>query len=302
MSYVYERGLFYKMVHKINNGNIYISVESLGAELRSLCDVHGTEYLWQGDKDIWSGQSPTIFPMVGRQKDNIHIYEGKSYEMENHGFASICNFRVQEKLSDKLVLRLEDNSKTLKMYPFKFCFDVSFELSGNSMYVRFKVTNTGDKPMPYAVGGHPGFRVPIEDDEQFEDYYLKFDCVENCDAPHLVRDAMAEAKDYIPVLNNTQYLSLNHDMFNKGVLILENLKSRGVELLSHNSGRGVRVDFEGFDNLALWQVKKGNFLCIEPWTSPGTFTDESMSLEKRKGIILLNPGETDEHGYKVTFI
>ncbi len=290
------------MIHKINNGNIYISVDGLGAELRSICDVHGTEFLWQGDPKVWEGQSPTIFPIVGRQKDDIYIYDGKEYFIENHGFATACNFRVHEKYSDKLVLRLEQNKYTLERYPFEFCFDVCYELSDNSLYVRFKITNNSKKPMPYAVGGHPGFRVPIEEDEQFEDYYLRFDQVETCQAPHLIRDAMAEAENYIPVLENSQYVKLTHDMFNKGVLVLETLKSRGVELLSQNSGKGIRMDFEGFDNLALWQMNNGNFLCIEPWTSPGSFTDESRLLEKRKGIIMLPPGETAEHGYKITLI
>ncbi len=290
------------MIHKINNGNIYISVDSLGAELRSLCDVHGTEYLWQGDADVWAGQSPTIFPIVGRQKDNTYLYEGKEYFIEDHGFAAACNFRVHEKYSDKLILRLEQNKYTLERYPFNFCFDVCYELSQDSMYVRFKITNTGEKDMPYAVGGHPGFNVPMEDDEQFEDYYLKFDYSENCSAPHLIRDAMADAENYIPVLNDTQYLQLNHELFQKGVLVLETLKSRGVELLSKNSGRGIRMDFEGFQNLALWQMKNGNFLCIEPWTSPGSYTHESRLLENRKGMIMLPAGETHEFGYKITLI
>ena len=290
------------MIHKINNGNIYISVDGAGAELRSICDVHGTEFLWQGDPNVWAWQSPTIFPIVGSQKDDTYIYDGKEYVIEKHGFAAACNFRVHEKYSDKLVLRLEQNKYTLERYPFGFCFDVCYELSDNSLYVRFKITNNSDKVMPYAVGGHPGFRVPIEEDEQFEDYYLKFDQVETCQAPHLVRDAMAEAKDYIPVLDNSQYIKLTHDMFNKGVLVLETLKSSGVELLSQTSGRGIRMDFEGFDNLALWQKGNGNYLCLAPWTSPGSFTDESMLLEKRKGIIMLPPHETAEHGYKITLI
>ena len=290
------------MIHKINNGNIYISVDGLGAELRSICDVHGTEFLWQGDPKVWGGQSPTIFPIVGRQKDNTYIYDGKEYFIEDHGFAAASNFRVHEKYSDKLILRLEQNKYTLERYPFEFCFDVCYELSDNSLYVRFKITNNSKKPMPYAVGGHPGFRVPIEEDEHFEDYYLKFDQVENCSVPRLVRDAMEEPKEYVELLANTQYIKLSHEMFNKGVLVLETLKSRGVELLSQNSGKGIRMDFEGFDNLALWQMRNGNYLCIEPWTSPGSFTDESRLLEKRKGIITLPPGETAEHGYKITLI
>lgn len=291
------------MIHKINNNNIYISVDSKGAELCSLCDVHGLEYIWQNTDDSWNGHSPILFPIVGGQKDNQYIYNGVTYPIQFHGFAMKSKFKVVEKLSDYLKLRLRENSETLSQYPFKFTFDVSFELSNDSVYIRYIITNNDEKVMPFAVGGHTGYPVPLEKDENFEDYRLKFDCIENCQAPVLTGGMTAEAEEFMPFLNNTQYIDLNHEMFAKGVIVLENLKSRGVELYSKNSGRGVRVDFEGFDNLGLWQNPKGgNFICIEPWSSPGTYSDPSGLLEKRKGMTLLKPQETAEFGYKITII
>ena len=39
----------------------------------------------------------------------------------------------------------------------------------------FRVTNTGDATLPFCVGGHPAFNVPMGDavDEAFEDYVLE---------------------------------------------------------------------------------------------------------------------------------
>ncbi len=291
------------MIHKINNNNIYISVDTEGAELCSLCDVHGLEYVWQNTDGSWDGHSPVLFPIVGAQKDYQYIYGGVTYPLPNHGFAIKSKFRVVEKFSDVLRLRLRENSDTLAQYPFKFTFDVSFELSNDSLYVRYIVTNNDEKIMPFSVGGHTGYPVPLEEGEKFEDYRLKFDFVETCQAPILTRGMTAEAEEFMPVLQNTQYIDLNHEMFSKGVIVLEHLKSRGVELYSKNSGRGVRVDFEGFDNLGLWQNPNGgNYLCIEPWSSPGTHSHPSGLLEKRKGMTLLKPNETAEFGYKITII
>ena len=291
------------MIHKINNNSVYVSVDTEGAELCSLCDVHGLEYIWQNADGSWDGHSPVLFPIVCAQKDHQYICDGKTYSLENHGFASKSKFKVVEKLSDMLRLRLRENSETLAQYPFRFTFDVCFELSNDSIYIRYIVTNNDDKIMPFAVGGHTGYPIPLEEDEKFEDYRLKFDFVEDCQAPVLTRGMTAEAEEFMPVLENTQYIDLNHEMFGRGVLVLEHLKSRGVELYSKNTGRGVRVDFEGFDNLALWQNPNGgNYLCIEPWSSPGTYSDPSGLLEKRKGITNLAPGETAEYGYKITII
>ena len=291
------------MIHKINNNSVYVSVDTEGAELCSLCDVHGLEYIWQNADGSWDGHSPVLFPIVCAQKDHQYICDGKTYSLENHGFASKSKFKVVEKLSDMLRLRLRENSETLAQYPFRFTFDICFELSNDSLYIRYIVTNNDDKIMPFAVGGHTGYPIPLEEDEKFEDYRLKFDFVEDCQAPVLTRGMTAEAEEFMPVLENTQYIDLNHEMFGRGVLVLEHLKSRGVELYSKNTGRGVRVDFEGFDNLALWQNPNGgNYLCIEPWSSPGTYSDPSGLLEKRKGITNLAPGETAEYGYKITII
>ena len=155
------------MIHKINNNKVYISVDTMGAELRSLCDVHGLEYLWQGGEK-WNQQSPVIFPIVGKPKDFKYIYGGKEYEIANHGFAMTKEFKVAQKRSDKLVLRLREDEETYKSYPFMFTLDMCFELHDDSLTVRFVVTNNDEKDMPYSLGGHPGFRVPLESDEKFE--------------------------------------------------------------------------------------------------------------------------------------
>ena len=290
------------MIYKINNGNIYLSVDTMGAEMRSLCDVHGLEYLWQGQKGVWEGQAPILFPIVGAQKDGQYFYNGKTYEIGNHGFAAAQNFKLLQKYSDKLVLSLSENEETLRQYPFKFQFTIGYELSGDTLTVRFRVQNHDDKDLPFAVGGHPGFRVPLEDDEEFSDYALKFPFRENCNSPRLKRNEVTEPQDSLPVLQNSDTLPLSHGLFSNGVLILRHLVSRSVSLYSKNSGRGVRVDFEGFDNLGLWQMNNGNFLCIEPWSSPGTHSAASGLLTERAGITLLPPEETAEYSFSVTII
>ena len=100
-----------KSVHKINNSNIYISVDSFGAELRSVCDVHGEEYLLQ-DRSCWGAQAPILFPIVGKPKDGKYKIEGKTYEIGNHGFARECNFKVLEKRSDAISFSLRESAET----------------------------------------------------------------------------------------------------------------------------------------------------------------------------------------------
>ena len=37
--------------------------------------------------------------------------------------------------------------------------------------------NTGSGKLPFTIGGHPAFNCPLCDDEEFEDYFVKFDKV-----------------------------------------------------------------------------------------------------------------------------
>ena len=59
-----------KNIKIIKNNYLTVQVNLHGAGLWSVKDQDETEYLWQGDKAIWSGQSPILFPIVGRLMDD----------------------------------------------------------------------------------------------------------------------------------------------------------------------------------------------------------------------------------------
>ena len=46
------------MIYTIQNEFLTVRVEDLGAQLSSIQAPDGTEYLWQGDPDIWARRAP----------------------------------------------------------------------------------------------------------------------------------------------------------------------------------------------------------------------------------------------------
>lgn len=74
------------MFYTIQNDYLKVTVNSLGAELHSIQSADGTEYLWQGNPDVWDGQAPNIFPYVARLTEQKYTYGGKEYTMKIHGF------------------------------------------------------------------------------------------------------------------------------------------------------------------------------------------------------------------------
>ena len=76
------------MIYTIENEYLSVSVEDIGAQLKSIYHKKSeTEFLWQGDPKYWKGRAYNLFPIVGRLYDGKYTYNGKTYELERHGFA-----------------------------------------------------------------------------------------------------------------------------------------------------------------------------------------------------------------------
>ena len=54
------------MLYTIQNSQMRVTIDSLGAQLMSITAADGTEYLWGGDEAYWRNRAPNLFPYVGR--------------------------------------------------------------------------------------------------------------------------------------------------------------------------------------------------------------------------------------------
>jgi galactose mutarotase-like enzyme len=71
----------------------------------------------------------------------------------------------------------DENTKTV--YPFDFEFRLKYTLQENQLELQYIVDNSGDKLLWFSVGGHPAFKVPIEEGLAYEDYRLVFNQTED---------------------------------------------------------------------------------------------------------------------------
>ena len=291
------------MLHSLNNNKIYITVDSIGAQLRSIADLHGVQYLWQGSDKYWRDSAILLFPIIGALRDKKALINGEYYSMPSHGIARGYSFKKIESGADALAFEMKSNEETKKMYPFDFTYQISFELTDMCLTQRITVINDGDAPMPYTLGCHPGFNVPFDADEEFGDYVIKFEKAETCDSPTIEKPSSIILEDKrMEVLQNSDTLSLTHEMFYNDALILENIKSRSVTLMSTNTYKGVQVDFDGFDYLGLWQFKDAPFVCVEPWTGTATTNKESDDFASKRGMKTLNKNERAEYIMRISLV
>lgn len=283
----------------IQNDLLKVSVKTKGAELDSIYHKkHQLEYLWSGDPAIWGKKSPILFPIVGTLKNDTYYYDNKPYELSRHGFARENDFVVVDQSETMVSLSLKSSEGTVKNYPFSFELIITYTITEASITVTYKVVNAGNEIMYFSVGGHPAFKVPLEKDSSYEDYYLEFDRNEHAGRWPISPDGLIESLP-TPLLENTNRLALTHELFSKDAVVFKHLASHQVSLKSDKTARGLTFDFAGFPYLGIWAAKNADFVCIEPWYGIADSVTTSQQLIEKEGILKLEAGDDFESKWNV---
>ncbi len=275
----------------IENESLRITINPVGAELTSLFNkATGREYLWQADAAYWPKHSPVLFPIIGTLKDNHYYFEEKEYQLSRHGFAREKTFTVTMKSATTVAFELTDDAATRAVYPFQFTLSLQYTLEENRLSVAYHVTNNGNAAMYFSVGGHPAFKMPIEEGLAYEDYYLLFNNIETTGRWPINAVGLLE-KNPVPLLNNTQLLPLTKELFYKDAIVIKHPASNEVQLKSDRHPAGLSFSFEGFPFLGIWAAKDADFLCIEPWCGVADSVNSQPLLAQKEGIETLAPGD-----------
>ncbi|MBP5292656.1 MAG: aldose 1-epimerase family protein [Clostridia bacterium] len=280
------------MLHTIENEQLKVVIEEKGAQLMSIqTKADGCEYLWQGDKTYWGDRAILLFPICGRLVEGKYTYKGKEYEMSIHGFLRGQHLAITSKTDTSATFTLSANEDTLREYPFHFMYQITYTLNGNKLETRICVTNTGTETMPFAVGGHPGFNVPLVKGESFSDYYVEFS--EKAPIKKLILSEtcfMTPDKVDFPLEEGKIY-RLHHDMFDNDAIFVTDM-AESVSLKSTKSEKSVTVSYPGFPYLGFWHKPKTEapYLCIEPWH--GLPSDEGVvdDLDTKHDMVRLPAG------------
>jgi galactose mutarotase-like enzyme len=269
-----------------------ISIAEKGAELQSLfrTDLR-LEYLWSGDPAFWGKFSPVLFPIVGGLKDNTYFYKGQAYQLGRHGFARDMEFSVQSQSNKAVVLVLNSNEATKKVYPFDFSFELGYLIQHDTLTVSYTIINTGKETLYASVGAHPAFKIPLTDGTKYEDWYLEFAQTEHTGKWPLTKEGLIEAAP-IPCLENTNVLALNKPLFYGDALVFKDLQSTAISIKSKQSTHGLSMQFEGFPYYGIWAAKDADFVCLEPWCGIADNATTNQELTNKEGIHAIEQGSS----------
>lgn len=285
----------------IENDFLKATINPIGAQLSSLINkATGTELMWQADEKFWPWHAPNLFPVIGSLINNQIIVHGKPYTIETrHGFVRVSEMLPIESTDSQAKFSLPYSAHTLEMYPFKFEYQVIYDLIDNALRVTYKVINLDAGSIYFSVGGHPAFNVPFHAGEKYEDYYLDFE-VEEPLVEHLLNTEGFFNGETRPVKLDGKKLFLTRNLFDNDALIFKNLKSRQVTIRSTQHNEHITVDFPHFNYLGIWAKTGADFVCIEPWLGCADSAGAPKELKQKEAIQKLDHGHVFETAFFVS--
>ncbi|HVW95214.1 MAG TPA: aldose 1-epimerase family protein [Mucilaginibacter sp.] len=284
----------------LENDFLKIAISTKGAQLTSFYNKKTqTEQLWQADPEVWPWHAPNLFPVVGGLINNELLVDGKAYSMGRHGFARQSEFILLENDEEHAMFSLPSNEKTLAVFPYKFDFQVLYTLIDNALRVTYKLISHDKKTVYFSVGAHPGFRVPFNEGEKYEDYYLEFEAGEKLVTHMLSADGFFNGDEH-PVDAPNGKLRLTRDLFNADALVFKNLQSREVTIKSDRHDKSLSVEFPHFNYLGVWAKPGADFVCIEPWLGCADTAGKQADISQKEDIQQLEPGHVFEAAFFIS--
>lgn len=282
------------MIYTVQNKYLKVRVAQFGAVLTSIqSQKSGHEFLWQGDKSVWNGQSPILFPIIGKLLDDKCRIDGREYEIIRHGLARHREFQCIAERENELVFLQKSDEETKKAYPYDYELYITFTIDKNSLTVTHMVKNPNAKTMYFSLGAHPAFNCTLGDK-------LVFEKQETLVSERIDHDSVITGETDL-ILENSDTLLLTEHLFDKDALIFEGVQSDFVTLHREAARTKIRFTFGDAPFLAIWAKPAAPFVCIEPWYGVNDSYDRKDDFSEKRGIVALPAGEEFSFSWKAEF-
>ncbi len=282
---------------RIASGALAAEISPDGAELQSLTDAQGRQYMWSGDPAFWTGRAPLLFPIVGRLNDDRLRVDGKVYSLEKHGFARRSRFELIRHDASLAAFRLTDSPATLAVYPFAFQLDAQFALVDATLEMTVTVRNPGDAPLPASFGYHPAFAWPLPGGER-EGHEIVFERNEPAPLRRITPEGLIDpAPRASPIVGDR--FTLADVLFEDDALVWTDLNSNR---LTYGTPHGAQLDiaFPDTGAIGIWTRPGAGFVCIEPWAGHADPVGYAGPFADRTGSFQVPPGADRQFRMNVT--
>ncbi len=252
--------------------------------------------------------TPILFPFPNRIAGGRFTWEGRVYELPRnernvnaiHGFVLDKPWSVKLRSADSSVEGVISSTWQLAglkhLWPGQFELQAVVVLNGRTVTLHFAVRNIGDRAMPWGLGLHPYFRLPLD----------MFGKEEACKV-QVPANAIWELKDFLPtgrVLPVPEELDLREPRRLSELKLdhvytdLQYDEEEWVTCTLTDEEAGYRLNIRlgnEFREIVVYTPPQRGSICIEPYTC----TTNAINLHKRgidAGLRVLEPDEVAEVG------
>ena len=286
---------------ELKNDYISIRVSEKGAELQSIQDNNGKEYLWQADPTFWPRHSPILFPIVCSVNNETYRVDGQEYHLPRHGFARDAQFTLIYQSERKVTFALESSEETRNVYPYDFTLSVSYVVDSNKIGVIWHVRNNDTREIHFQIGGHPAFNIPGMKAGDSQSGRIRLDNTELMDALHSYGDGSHEMDEVPFVEAENGLMEFSDNTWRNDSIKIHKSQLHRAELLGTDGEPEVTVDF-CTPVVAFWSPygKQAPFVCIEPWYGIGDPRGFSGEFKDKPLMNHLLPGASFMSKYEIT--
>jgi galactose mutarotase-like enzyme len=220
------------------------------------------------------GGIPVLFPSPGKLDGDTWRHGGREGTMKQHGFARNLAWTVVRQNTSSVLLELASSEQTLAQFPWQFHATAEFTVSAARLRIAMRVANRSEASMPFGIGYHPYFHVTDK-------------------ALARIDTAATRAFDNVgkQVIAFSGFDLTGHEV---DLHLLDHGSNASV--LHYADAASVEVTASpDFKRWVVWTLADKDFVCLEPWTSPGN------ALNTGQDLIELAPGQSHESWVEIAF-
>ncbi|WP_100487250.1 aldose epimerase [Sporolactobacillus pectinivorans] len=215
--------------------------------------------LFNREKNVRGG-IPVLFPMGGQLTDGRYEWDGKVYEMKNHGLARTRPWLVIHHDADaehaEVTVSFSSDQETKQSFPFDFDVKLTYKLEKGRLIIQQLYSNLSSETMPIYPGFHPYFAISNKEVHVTTDATHYLDYNDNKIKPF---DGAIDLTDLVePVVFQDQSDKLAADFDESEMLVIEKDPA--------------------FRYIVLWTEKGKDYVCVEPWTAKKDEYNEKQDL------------------------
>jgi aldose 1-epimerase len=239
----------------------------------------------------WNAADPVLaamFPMVpyaNRIAGNRFEFEGREYAFQRNysqealnvhgsGWLSRWSVRQADGAFAELTLNHEDPAD-----PYRYRASQRFELSPDGLVVRMKVSNRGDRRMPFGLGLHPWWARDDQLTLRFEASHFWLTSPDSIPTDRIATPPeldFSAARPLPRTWRNNAYGGWNGR----------------AELLFQRERVGLKIEADPiFRHLLLYADPEQPVFCLEPQTNAVCAFNRMENEGEELGVVLLAPGE-----------